>query len=369
MNKYSCYLSKPGAYGWGRCSENVAPFLRNDGVFIGETTMVGPPEVDAEIVLSAVSDFRFQYTSDKMGKRNVGYGFIENNILAKQHAYYADRLWDRIACGSSWMKDWLSEAVEVDCDLVIQGVDFDQFRPEATKSASLRDTFTVGSFGKFEFRKGQDIVIKAMSLFQQMHPEVWLYYNWTNPWTSLIREFAWNSNALVRMPYSLQDSLYAGQGAEFLDAVLARNKVENRHNTQRWPMREAYLSCDVILFPNRCEAGTNLCLMEALACGIPCIATNATGHTDITGSIEYPHKDLLLNCGKNKVFYQGDTPLGEWYEPCLDEVVSKLEQAYRMRDELEKRRTVKGLSERLTWKETAKGLLGSMESLVYQDLA
>jgi glycosyltransferase involved in cell wall biosynthesis len=42
-------------------------------------------------------------------------------------------------------------------------------------------------------------------------------------------------------------------------------------------LREA----DAALFPNRCEGGTNLVAMEAMACGVPCILSANTGHLDL----------------------------------------------------------------------------------------
>jgi glycosyltransferase involved in cell wall biosynthesis len=42
-------------------------------------------------------------------------------------------------------------------------------------------------------------------------------------------------------------------------------------------LREA----DAALFPNRCEGGTNLVAMEAMACGVPTILSANTGHLDL----------------------------------------------------------------------------------------
>ena len=44
-------------------------------------------------------------------------------------------------------------------------------------------------------------------------------------------------------------------------------------------MPQVYQNTDVGIFPSRCEAGTNLVMMEYMACGKPAIATVGTGLT------------------------------------------------------------------------------------------
>ncbi|WP_333808451.1 glycosyltransferase [Phenylobacterium sp.] len=39
--------------------------------------------------------------------------------------------------------------------------------------------------------------------------------------------------------------------------------------------------CDVAIFPNRCEGGTNLVAMETLALGVPSLLSANTGHMDL----------------------------------------------------------------------------------------
>ncbi len=40
----------------------------------------------------------------------------------------------------------------------------------------------VFSGGKFELRKGQDVVIRAYRVLQDRHPDVMLVNAWFNPW-------------------------------------------------------------------------------------------------------------------------------------------------------------------------------------------
>ena len=46
--------------------------------------------------------------------------------------------------------------------------------------------------------------------------------------------------------------------------------------------------CDVAVFPNRCEGGTNLVAMEAMACGVPTYVSYNTGQKDLVD---------LIGCG------------------------------------------------------------------------
>ena len=46
-------------------------------------------------------------------------------------------------------------------------------------------------------------------------------------------------------------------------------------------MPKYLISSDTALFPNRCESGTNLVAMEAMAAGIPVILSNNSGHLDL----------------------------------------------------------------------------------------
>jgi glycosyltransferase involved in cell wall biosynthesis len=58
-------------------------------------------------------------------------------------------------------------------------------------------------------------------------------------------------------------------------------------------LRNVIRNTDIGLFPNRCEGGTNLSLMEYMATGKPVVATTTSGHRDIlTDTNCLPVKDL-----------------------------------------------------------------------------
>ena len=84
-------------------------------------------------------------------------------------------------------------------------------------------------------------------------------------------------------------------------------------------------SCDVGLFPNRAEGGTNLVAMEAIACGMPIILSNNTGHMDLTAN--FPCYKLEVQKNVNPISPMDGTE--GWGESSIDEIISKLEKIYQ----------------------------------------
>ena len=94
-------------------------------------------------------------------------------------------------------------------------------------------------------------------------------------------------------------------------------------------MVRAYQLSDLGLFPNRCEGGTNLVMMEYLACGKPVVAAYATGHRDVLTD----ENAFLLRSLRPVVWRDAQgTVLARWQEPFLDDLVAQVEHAYHHRE-------------------------------------
>jgi hypothetical protein len=119
-----------------------------------------------------------------------------------------------------------------------------------------------------------------------------------------------------------------------------------------YQMAAIYKNTDLGLFPNRCEGGTNLVLMEYMACGKPVIASFSSGHRDILSD----HNSIpIKSLHPFVVRDQDDRFLYNWEEPNLDEIVSALEWAYWHRDEIKAiGRTAGEDLSKFTWKESAR---------------
>lgn len=237
---------------------------------------------------------------DALGNGAVGGGdrakiaaiFLEEPLTAD--AVEKLKRYDTIVAGSTWNACVLKESGIENVVTIFQGVDRSLFHP-APKRGLYPGKFLIFSGGKAEPRKGQDLVVKAFRIFAKNHPEALLVTAWHSPWHRLANG----------MDLDL---------SEVADQVIDVGAVPNAE------MAPIYRECDVALFPNRCEGGTNLVAMETIACGIPTILSAGTGHCDLLelpGTIGLSHRHSRDHWG-------------EWCEASVDEIIATLEMAHRI---------------------------------------
>jgi glycosyltransferase involved in cell wall biosynthesis len=116
-------------------------------------------------------------------------------------------------------------------------------------------------------------------------------------------------------------------------------------------MTRIYRNTDIGIFPNRCEGGTNLVMMEYMACGKPVVASFSSGHRDILTA----SNSLRLTTLHPITVSDAGGPIAIWDEADLDELIAQLDWAYHHRDEL------KGIGHQAgidlagsTWQQTGK---------------
>ncbi len=201
---------------------------------------------------------------------NVGVIFSEDTAwkvadVARLNTY------DLIVAGSTWNADILKANGVTNVVTVFQGVDLDIFYPSTEPRKP--GPFRVFSGGKLEYRKGQDIVVAAFREFHKSYPDSQLVVAWDNHWPSTMQDISVAGHT-VGAPASNAD----------IPNWLRANGVtafENVGMIPHYRMGDVLRSCDAAVFPNRAEGGTNLCAAEALACGVPTIISDCTGHLDI----------------------------------------------------------------------------------------
>jgi glycosyltransferase involved in cell wall biosynthesis len=372
------YLVMPlgGGHGWGVCGRYLAKELakRDQVTLITDTfspAVVGDeldyyalrPLVErAELdglngqtwrtlhspMLQAIGDSQLLPLSPRLtADHSVGYTFFEDNLLSPQALDNARSYFQHIATGSSWCTAVLRDYGLTEVSTVLQGVDstlfFDAHRPKEY----FQDRFVVFSGGKLELRKGQDLVIRAFKVLQDRHPDVLLITSWFNQWEFSLR-------TISASPYISTSTTKTNQ-QDIVTDLLVENGIDQRRALVLPPqanslMARIYRNTDVGLFPNRCEGGTNLVLMEYMACGRPVVAAYNSGHKDIVNDANA----LLVRNMRPMTISTNDKAVAIWDDPSLDETIEQLEFAYQHRAALRSlgQQAACDLSQ-LTWSATA----------------
>ncbi len=209
------------------------------------------------------------------GSRDFAIVFFENNTPNDFTTRNANQF-EILFGGSTWNTRVLREHGLTNVDTFIQGVDLNLFRPIPRGSG---ERFIVYSGGKLEHRKGQDIVVAAFREFVKTHPDAVLATTWHNQWPQSMEGIKFGSH--VENVPQIDD-----EGNCDIARWIAENGVpaKNIHDyglILNHLMPKVFAEADVAVFPNRCEGGTNLVAMEAMASGVPCILSANTGHLDL----------------------------------------------------------------------------------------
>ena len=128
---------------------------------------------------------------------------------------------------------------------IIQGVDPMVFNPAASRKTLFEDRFVIFSGGKFELRKGQDLVVRAFAELARHHDDVLLVASWFNPWANYM-----DSMRLSRhISYRPGDGFEATMNNLLADHGLTRENVLLLPPTPHHEMARVYKNCDLGIFP------------------------------------------------------------------------------------------------------------------------
>ena len=281
----------------------------------------GSLEFDFPVLHALRNDFRPSLDEQlARGSINIGVIFFENTEFSEMGIKRA-KDYDLIITGSSWNMELLKKSGIYNVVNVFQGVDTELFSP-SNKSKKDPDKFIVFSGGKFEYRKGQDAVVAAFKQFYANHPNSLLVFAWENPWVEIVSTIKY-STLIEGVPEKSKTGV-TDFSSWLNQNGLPSGSFQDLGRVANHKMPSVLASADVAIFPNRCESGTNLVAMEAMASGLPTILSSNTGHLDL---IKQGNCLRLLKMSPSQPFahYSG---VSGWMEPDIDEMVEALEEVY-----------------------------------------
>jgi len=337
--------------------EELRPYVTEQRTLMGQVEARGENIYSEQIaVLHALgAQFRHLDVTDRVrGRVNIGFTFFERGAFDADAIQRANA-YDRILAGSSWNRDYARAAGVRNIEFVSQGVDTEIFKP-GPGTGAYKDQFAIFSGGKLELRKGQDLVVAAFKIFHARHPDSVLITSWRNAWTESAMDVTASVHAATAPEVDADGELRIKDWAvangipadAFIDLGWLSNSV----------MPDVLRDMDAAVFPNRCEGGTNLVAMEAMACGVPTVLSANTGHLDIIADGNcYALQD-------QRAVADPEGPGGMWRESQVEEIVERLEQIYADREEAKRRGAdAARFMQDLSWENQTRRLVGAIEDL------
>ena len=256
--------------------------------------------------------------------------------LEKHHLASVDRLF---VC-SNWAKEVVENTIPVPDDyvrVVPLGVDTSIFKPAPVNS---RSTTVFFNCGKWEYRKGHDILAKAFGSAFTSTDDVELWLMCDNPFLKKEQTEKWKD---------IYRTNRIGHKIRFIDRVDTHQEVYNIMSK---------VDCGV--FPARAE-GWNLELIELMAVGKHVITTNCTAHTQFCS----PENSRLIEVKESEPANDGvwfDGTKGSWAKFDMDtqhDLIAHMRAIHE--DKQAGRLTInkQGVetARRFTWDNTAKEIL------------
>jgi glycosyltransferase involved in cell wall biosynthesis len=252
------------------------------------------------------------------GKKRVFWTMLENDKLPPFWVKSLNTM-DQVWALSHWGKQvFENSGVKKDVKIVPAGVDLNIFNPWREPMVPRTDKFRFLCVGKYEKRKGYDLLLKAYcEEFKQnekvemivMADSIKLF----DPNFSIFREMV-----NLRLPADRAE-------LQIVEGMLPKYS----------DMGRLYTSADCFVSPTRGE-GWNLPLCEAMACGLPSIVTNWSAHTEFANEKNaYMLNDYKMVPSDQKlaqIFLQ----FGKWAEPSIKELREKMRYVFDNQAEAKK---------------------------------
>lgn len=269
---------------------------------------------------------------------HVGFPIFELerfNELEKQSIKYNDRIF---TC-SKWAKEIVEQQTGVETKVVPLGVDTQIFKPHD----STRPKTVFFNCGKWEVRKGHDILVNCFNAAFDHSDEVELWMMCSNPFYSPEQQSQW-------------EKLYKESPLGDKIRIIPR---QNTHRDVYNVMKQA----DCGVFPARAE-GWNLELLEMMACGKHVIATEYSAHTEFCNAKNCHLVSIdNLEPAQDGVWFHGQGSWASLGSNQLEQVVTYMRAIHTLKQEGNLETNIDGIytAKEFSWENSAKKFIKGLE--------
>ena len=323
--------------------------------------MIGQPQVtnqnDADVISKCINNARFfdynapcikiwhQHDMAQFAGRGtrIGFPIFELDTFNELEKHQLNSL-DKIFVCSNWAKTIILNNINIDdknVDVIPLGVDIDMFKPSEMPNNATTKFFNCG---KWEIRKGHDVLVDWFNSAFIESDNVELYMMCENPFLSEEETKEW---------HKLYKNSKLGSKIHLIP----------RQNTQE----EVYniikqMHCGI--FPSRAE-GWNLELLEMMSCGRPVITTDCSAHTEFCESSNAFLIDVFENTEKayDGKWFHGHGNWATLNSHCKEQAIEYMREIHDKNQNVGLSLNSEGVitAEKYTWKNTTRRIIDAIQ--------
>jgi GT2 family glycosyltransferase len=275
------------------------------------------------------------------GDYKIGYTMLETDHIPGQWVAEANRM-DEVWVPSTFnLETFQRSGVTRPIHVIPLGIDPDYFNPAIT-SHRIGDMFTFLSVFEWGERKAPEVLLKAFSDEFRRDEDAVLVCKTSN------------ADGTVDVAAQVRGLNLRPDGGRI---IFSLNEI-----IPTYQLAALYRSADCFVLPTRGE-GWGMPILEAMACGLPVIATDWSSHRDfMNGENAYPLcVEGLVPAEAKCPYYKGF----KWAQPSYEHLRALLRHVYEHRDEARARgeRASRDAREKWTWRHSAQRIMKRMEEI------